>query len=104
VAARRAVPRSLLVSAQICAILPARYPTLPAVEALAEAARVLATVQMIGDLVRIGLVIRAFLLAEDRGRHRRQQETDADARWEVTPRGMLRPRAAGSSPGRTPRR
>jgi len=47
------------------------------ITATSEAARVVVTVQMIGDLVLIGLVIRAFLAAVDRGRHRRQQELDA---------------------------
>jgi hypothetical protein len=49
------------------------------ITATSETARVLVTVQMIGDLVLIGLVIRAFLAAVDRGRHRRQQELDAVA-------------------------
>jgi voltage-gated potassium channel len=44
------------------------------ITAVSQSARVLVTVQMIGDLVLIGLVIRAFLTAVDRGRHRRQQE------------------------------
>jgi voltage-gated potassium channel len=44
------------------------------ITAVSETARVLVTVQMIGDLVLIGLVIRAFLAAVDRGRQRRRQE------------------------------
>jgi voltage-gated potassium channel len=44
------------------------------ITATSETARVLVTVQMIGDLVLIGLVIRAFLAAVDHGRQRRQQE------------------------------
>lgn len=35
-----------------------------------EVARVLTTLQMVGDLVLIGLVLRLFLTAVDRGRHR----------------------------------
>jgi hypothetical protein len=35
-----------------------------------ETARVLTTLQMVGDLVLIGLVLRLFLTAVDRGRHR----------------------------------
>lgn len=51
------------------------------ITAVSEAARVLVTVQMVGDLVLIGLVIRAFLVAVDHGRQRRQQEhADADGR------------------------
>jgi voltage-gated potassium channel len=37
---------------------------------VSEAARALTTVQMIGDLVLIGLVLRVFLSAVDRGRRR----------------------------------
>jgi voltage-gated potassium channel len=44
------------------------------ITAASQTARVLVTVQMLGDLVLIGLVIRAFLAAVDHGRHRRQQE------------------------------
>jgi voltage-gated potassium channel len=44
------------------------------ITAVSETARVLVTVQMICDLVLIGLVIRAFLAAVDRGRHRRMEE------------------------------
>lgn len=44
------------------------------ITAVSETARVLVTVQMVGDLVLIGLVIRAFLAAVDRGRRHRQQE------------------------------
>jgi hypothetical protein len=35
-----------------------------------EVARVLTTLQMVGDLVLIGLVLRVFLTAVDRGRRR----------------------------------
>jgi len=45
------------------------------ITATSETARVLVTVQMIGDLVLIGLVIRAFLAAVDHGRQRRMRET-----------------------------
>jgi hypothetical protein len=48
------------------------------ITAVSETARVLVTLQMIIDLVLLGLVIRAFLAAVDRGRRRRQQE-DTDA-------------------------
>ena len=41
-----------------------------------ETARVLVTVQMLGDLVLIGLVIRAVLAAVDHGHQRRQREID----------------------------
>ena len=44
------------------------------ITAVSETARTLVTIQMIGDLVLIGLVVRAFLVAVDQGRHRRQQE------------------------------
>jgi voltage-gated potassium channel len=39
-----------------------------------ELARVLVTVQMVGDLVLIGLVLRLFLTAVDRGRQRTAQQ------------------------------
>jgi voltage-gated potassium channel len=45
---------------------------------VSEAARVVVTVQMLGDLVLIGLVIRAFLAAVDHGRRRRLQEEEDD--------------------------
>ncbi|MGY1742969.1 MULTISPECIES: potassium channel family protein [unclassified Blastococcus] len=38
-------------------------------------ARVLTTVQMVGNLVLVGLVLRAFLGAVDRGRRRAEQES-----------------------------
>jgi hypothetical protein len=41
---------------------------------VSEPARVVVTVQMVGDLVLIGLVIRSFLAAVDRGRQSREQE------------------------------
>jgi voltage-gated potassium channel len=44
------------------------------ITAVSETARVLVTVQMLGDLVLIGLVVRAFLAAVDRGRLSRAQE------------------------------
>ena len=40
------------------------------IAAVTEVARVLVTVQMIGDLILIGLVLRVFLAAVDRGRRR----------------------------------
>jgi voltage-gated potassium channel len=44
------------------------------ITAVSETARVLVTLQMVGDLVLIGLVIRAFLSAVEHGRQRRQEE------------------------------
>ena len=47
------------------------------ISAVTEVARVLVTLQMIGDLVLIGLVLRVFLTAVDRGKRRateREQE------------------------------
>jgi voltage-gated potassium channel len=41
---------------------------------VSEVARVLTTVQMVGDLVLIGLVLRVFLSAVDRGRRRTSDE------------------------------
>jgi len=49
------------------------------ITAVSETARVLVTIQMVGDLVLIGLVIRAFLTAVDRGRQRRQHEHSESA-------------------------
>ncbi|NYJ07544.1 potassium channel family protein [Petropleomorpha daqingensis] len=40
-----------------------------------ELARVLVTVQMVGDLILIGLVLRLFLTAVDRGRQRTAQRS-----------------------------
>ena len=40
---------------------------------VSEVARALATVQMIGDLLLIGLVLKVFLAAVDRGRRRAEQ-------------------------------
>jgi voltage-gated potassium channel len=40
------------------------------ISAVSPVARVLVTVQMVGDLVLIGLVLRVFLTAVDRGRRR----------------------------------
>jgi hypothetical protein len=42
---------------------------------VSEAARVLTTVQMVGDLVLIGLVLRLFVAAVDRGRRRAGRAT-----------------------------
>lgn len=44
------------------------------ITAVTEVARVLVTVQMVGDLVVIGLVVRAVLGAVGRGQHRRFRE------------------------------
>jgi hypothetical protein len=41
---------------------------------VAEGARVLVTLQMVGDLVLIGLVFRVFLTAVDRGRRRTAEQ------------------------------
>ena len=49
------------------------------ITAVSETARVLVTVQMLGDLVLIGLVIRAFLAAAGRGRDSRERERRAAA-------------------------
>jgi hypothetical protein len=47
------------------------------VSAVSELARILVTVQMVGDLVLIGLVLRVFMLAVDRGRQRIAGQEDA---------------------------
>jgi hypothetical protein len=47
------------------------------ISALSAVARVLVTVQMIGDLVLIGLVLRVFLSAVDLGRRRTSPQEDA---------------------------
>jgi voltage-gated potassium channel len=39
-----------------------------------ELARILTTVQMVGDLVLIGLVLRVFLTAVERGRRRAAEQ------------------------------
>jgi hypothetical protein len=44
---------------------------------VAENARVLVTVQMVGDLVLIGLVLRLFLTAVDRGRRRAAEQEES---------------------------
>jgi voltage-gated potassium channel len=44
-----------------------------------EVARVLVTAQMVGDLVLIGLVLRVFLTAVDRGRRRAAERADGPA-------------------------
>jgi voltage-gated potassium channel len=52
------------------------------ISAVSDVARVLVTAQMIGDLVLIGLVLRVFITAVDRGRRRaaEQPETPAPGR------------------------
>jgi hypothetical protein len=52
------------------------------ISAVSEVARVLVTAQMVGDLVLIGLVLRVFITAVDRGRRRaaEQQETPSAGR------------------------
>jgi voltage-gated potassium channel len=60
-----------------------------------EVARVLTTVQMAGDLVLVGLVVRVLFAAVDRGRAARH---DIDARHDVTAPGGV------PSRGRTPDR
>jgi voltage-gated potassium channel len=47
------------------------------ITAVSTLARVLVTVQMVGDLVLIGLVLRVFLTAVDRGRRRTTAQRDA---------------------------
>jgi voltage-gated potassium channel len=47
------------------------------ISAVSAVARVLVTVQMVGDLVLIGLVLRVFLTAVDRGRRRTTAQRDA---------------------------
>jgi hypothetical protein len=47
------------------------------VSAVSELARMLVTLQMVGDLVLIGLVARVFMLAVDRGRRRATGQEDA---------------------------
>ena len=47
------------------------------ISAVSTVARVLVTVQMVGDLVLIGLVLRVFLTAVDRGRRRMTAQRDA---------------------------
>ena len=67
---------------------------------VSEVARVLVTVQMIGDLVLIGLVLRVFLAAVDRGRRRSAGDGTAPA----VPADRVTHPADGSSPDGTPRR
>jgi voltage-gated potassium channel len=64
------------------------------ITAVSAVARVLVTVQMVGDLVLIGLVLRVFLTAVDRGRRRAAELQDPP----------LTRRAAGPSRGGTRRR
>ena len=47
------------------------------ISAVSTVARVLVTMQMVGDLVLIGLVLRVFLTAVDRGRRRTTAQRDA---------------------------
>jgi voltage-gated potassium channel len=47
------------------------------VSAVTDVARVLVTVQMVGDLVLIGLVLRVFMTAVEHGRRRTAQREDA---------------------------
>jgi hypothetical protein len=47
------------------------------ISAVSTVARVLVTVQMVGDLVLIGLVLRLFLTAVDRGRRRTMAQEEA---------------------------
>ncbi|GLZ48086.1 hypothetical protein Acsp06_42710 [Actinomycetospora sp. NBRC 106375] len=47
------------------------------IAALAESTRIVVTVQMVGDLLIIGLVLRAVLDAVERGRRRRSQGPEA---------------------------
>jgi hypothetical protein len=49
------------------------------ISAASAVARVLVTVQMVGDLVLIGLVLRLFLTAVDRGRRRAAPDQGASA-------------------------
>jgi voltage-gated potassium channel len=64
------------------------------ISAVTTVARVLVTVQMVGDLVLIGLVLRVFLTAVDRGRRRAAEHQDPP----------LTRRAAGPSRDATRRR
>jgi voltage-gated potassium channel len=48
------------------------------ISAVTDLARVLVTVQMVGDLILIGLVLRVFLTAVDRGRRRAAEREQAD--------------------------
>ena len=52
------------------------------ISAVSSVARVLVTVQMVGDLVLIGLVLRVFMTAVDRGRRRaaEREETPSAGR------------------------
>jgi voltage-gated potassium channel len=49
------------------------------VSAVSELARSLVTVQMVGDLVLIGLVLRVFMVAVDRGRRKAGQQDASPA-------------------------
>src|SRR5438094_848942 len=52
---------------------------------VSDVARVLVTVQMVGDLVVIGLVLRLFLTAVDRGRRRASGREDSRPAGDDTP-------------------
>jgi voltage-gated potassium channel len=73
------------------------------ITAVSTLARVLVTVQMVGDLVLIGLVLRVFLTAVDRGRRRAAEQVDTPSPGRGST-GALTRRAAGPSLGRTRRR
>jgi voltage-gated potassium channel len=55
------------------------------ISAVSDLARVLVTVQMVGDLLLIGLVLRAFLTAVERGRRRAATTGDAVTRPAADP-------------------
>jgi hypothetical protein len=46
------------------------------ISAVSDVARVLVTIQIVGDLILIGLVLRLFVAAVDRGRRSREPRTD----------------------------
>ena len=49
------------------------------ISAVSTVARVLVTVQMVGDLILIGLVLRVFMTAVDRGRRRAAEQEDTSS-------------------------
>jgi voltage-gated potassium channel len=55
------------------------------ISAVSELARVLVTVQMVGDLLLIGLVLRVFVTAVDRGRRRAAAPGDSVTRRDADP-------------------
>jgi voltage-gated potassium channel len=73
------------------------------ISAVSALARMLVTVQMVGDLVLIGLVLRVFLTAVDQGRRRAAEQVDTPSGRPGLNRSFTR-RAAAPSPGRTRRR